>query len=63
MIPPGLGVLPPVFSENHLVNSEYRSVGRAGETRCVPSVCTACKLSKSILKSKKCKIQEPIYRS
>lgn len=38
-------------------------MGWAGETQCIPLVCTACKLSKSILKPKKCKIHVPIYRS
>lgn len=33
MIPPGLGVLPPIFSDNHLVNRQQVSAPWAGLVR------------------------------
>lgn len=39
------------------------SMGWAGERQRLQLVCPACKLSESILKSTKCQIHEPIYRS
>lgn len=40
--------------------ASVRSVGWAGKGQRLQLVCTACKLSKSIIKSKECQIHDPV---
>lgn len=43
--------------------ASVHSVGWAGKRQWLQLVCTTCKLSKSIIKSKKCQIHDPVYTS